>query len=125
SMPLGRGRPWPLTVPRRHSWMRPRRPDGCVAFARKNGLARLLLSGSRMIVFCERLRMNKGTKRRLAALAAAAFAAFDASAAQLDDHARIRTLAQAHALEDARSLAPARSRRSAECARPYPPLQHT
>src|SRR5690606_986154 len=123
SMPLGRGRPWPLTVPRRHSWMRPRRPDGCVAFARKNGLARLLLSGSRMIVFCERLRMNKGTKRRLAALAAAAFAAFDASAAQLEDHARIRSLAQAHALEAARSFAPAGARLSAEAARLDPRLR--
>ncbi len=62
--------------------------------------------------------MNKGLHRRLAALAAAAALA-SASAADggLEDHARIRSLAEAHALEAARSFAPAGARLSATAAR--------
>lgn len=67
--------------------------------------------------------MNKGTNRRLAALAAAVLAAGPAAGAGLEDHERIRSLAEAHALETARSLAPAGARLSASAARLDPRLR--
>src|SRR5690606_23257394 len=67
--------------------------------------------------------MNKGTNRRLAALAAAVLAAGPAAGAGLEDHERIRSLAEAHALETARSLAPAGARLSASAAQLDPRLR--
>ncbi|HEX6993041.1 MAG TPA: flagellar basal body P-ring formation chaperone FlgA [Gammaproteobacteria bacterium] len=67
--------------------------------------------------------MNKGTYRRLAALAALVLAAATAAGAELEDHARIRSLAEAHALEAARSFAPAGARVSVEAARLDPRLR--
>ena len=67
--------------------------------------------------------MNKGTNRRLAALAAAVLAAGPAAGAGLEDHERIRSLAEAHALEIARWLAPAGARLSASAARLDPRLR--
>src|SRR5690606_41358625 len=96
---------------RRPSWMRPRR--------REDRSGTLIASWLRTIALSERLPMNKGTNHGLATLVAAAFAAFaafDTSAAELEDHARIRSLAEAHALEAARSLAPAGARLRAEAA---------
>src|SRR5690606_30562919 len=103
---------------RRPSWMRPRR--------REDRSGTLIASWLRTIALSERLPMNKGTNHGLATLVAAAFAAFaafDTSAAELEDHARIRSLAEAHALEAARSLAPAGARLRAEAARLDPRLR--
>jgi len=85
-------------------------------------MARLLLSDFEHLLDRNGC-MNKGTCRRLAAFAAAALVAATATGAEIEDHARIRALAEAHALEVARSFAPAGARVSAEAARLDPRLR--